>query len=387
MRYRTRAWICVLAVLFQARLYAGSGAHNAVDEALFREAGRIVQSLDDRLLAAQVIMTGIDRNVLDSATENLLHAVPAGAIMLFRYNLAASAEQVSLFLQGVSALTTAGTGGIAPFIAVDHEGGSVYRFSGGVVSRLPAPGSYGEAAKTRDAEAVLREVEADAKRSGEELRAIGVSVNLAPVAEVLTEENRAFLDDRSYGPNARFTTTAAAAFVRGMEAAGVACAIKHFPGHAGGDPHKRTVIMNGDRESLARLVEPFAELIRRRPAMVMVSHALVPAWDKERNASLSPAVIGQWLREELGYEGIVLADDFSMAALAGRNPETSVVEALNAGADMVMAWPLNLRKIHQAIFSALNEGRLDRSRLEDAAKRIIAEKLRRGLVPFSQEEG
>jgi beta-N-acetylhexosaminidase len=114
----------------------------------------------------------------------------------------------------------------------------------------------------------------------------------------------------------------------------------------------------------------------------MVSHVLVPAWDGERIGSLSPALIGEWLRKDMGFGGIVLADDFSMAAAASRlSPEEAAVASIAAGADMVMAWPMNLLKLRGAILKALEEGRLSRSRLEEAAARIIAEKIRLGLFP------
>jgi beta-N-acetylhexosaminidase len=115
--------------------------------------------------------------------------------------------------------------------------------------------------------------------------------------------------------------------------------------------------------------------------MVMVSHVLVSAWDSERSASLSSAVIGAWLRKDLGFTGVVLADDFAMGAVSSsRDPAEAVVEALNAGVDMVMAWPLNINAIHAAILAALREGRLPRKRLEDAATRIIYEKIRLGII-------
>jgi beta-N-acetylhexosaminidase len=355
--------------------------------------------MDSRLLAAQTIMTGINgAGALDEFMEARLRAVPAGGIMLFKYNLTGETERIPPFLEAVSALIAGEPAsspsqdrealrslpGILPFVAVDHEGGSVFRFSRGV-SRLPAPGSYWEASRIRGPAAVLAQLEAEARKSGEELRALGIRLNLAPVAEVLTQGNRAFLDDRSYGPDPAFTAAAAEAFVRGMEAAGIACAVKHFPGHAGEDPHRGRVSLAGSREALDAMTSPFAALIRRGTPMIMVSHALVPAWDGERIASLSAPVIRQWLRETLGFKGIILADDFSMAALEGRNPESLAVEALNAGVDMVMAWPMNLLGIHRAIVRALEENRLPRRRLEEAAERILAEKLRLGLIALPQE--
>jgi beta-N-acetylhexosaminidase len=225
-------------------------------------------------------------------------------------------------------------------------------------------------------------LESAARRSGREIRALGLTMNLAPVAEPLTKENQPFLGDRSYGPDPFFTERAAAAFVRGMEAAGISCVVKHFPGNTGVDPHKEAVTLDIDREGLDRTTAPIAALIRSGIPAVMVSHTLVPARDSRRIASLSPLVITEWLRGELGFTGIVLADDFSMGAVASftSSPEDAVVDALNAGVDMVMAWPGNLTAIHAAILKALREGRISRTRLEEAAERILYEKIRRGLI-------
>jgi beta-N-acetylhexosaminidase len=225
-------------------------------------------------------------------------------------------------------------------------------------------------------------VETDAFKSGRELRELGLTLNLAPVAEILTEENRDFLEDRSYGPDPVFTEAAAAAFIRGMDRAGIAAVVKHFPGNAAADPHGGKVLLKSDGDSLDAMVRPFASLIQEPgPSAIMVSHVIIPAWDGERNASLSPAVIQTRLREELGFTGIVLADDFSMGAVAasGLRPADAAVEALIAGVDMVMTWPMNIREIRGAILAAVQNGRLSRERLRDAAARIIAEKIRYGI--------
>jgi beta-glucosidase-like glycosyl hydrolase len=112
----------------------------------------------------------------------------------------------------------------------------------------------------------------------------------------------------------------------------------------------------------------------------MVSHVRVPAWDAERSASLSPAVISGWLRGELGFNGVVLADDFSMAGSTERDTARAVTAALNAGVDMVMCWPFNLATVHRAVLAALTEGRISRDRLVEATARIIEVKMRAGLV-------
>ncbi|MDR3336539.1 MAG: glycoside hydrolase family 3 protein, partial [Treponema sp.] len=117
------------------------------------------------------------------------------------------------------------------------------------------------------------------------------------------------------------------------------------------------------------------------PPMVMVSHVLVPAWDAERSASLSPRVIRDWLRGELGFNGLILADDFSMGAVSSaKSAGEASVEALIAGVDMVMTWPFNFTAVHRAILSSLRNGELSRERLREAAERIIYEKIRSGLI-------
>jgi beta-N-acetylhexosaminidase len=210
---------------------------------------------------------------------------------------------------------------------------------------------------------------------------------LGPVAETLDKENRLFLDTRSYGPAADFTETAAAVFVKSMDCAGIASAVKHFPGNTAADPHDGVSTIKADREQLNELVKPFTKIIRDvQPPAMMVSHAMVPALDSKRNASLSSEVIQNWLRGELGFEGIVLADDFSMGAVAalGLRPGTAAVEALNAGVDMIMVWPKDLVAVHASILEALKAGRLSRERLLEAASRVIAGKIRYGLIALSE---
>jgi beta-N-acetylhexosaminidase len=337
--------------------------------------------MEDRLLAAQVIMAGIDGNgSLGEPMKVLLRAAPAGGIMLFGYNLKAEKQDIRPFLEALSDLIA--ESGIVPFIAVDHEGGSVHRF-GTAIERLPPPFFFWDMAQNEGKEYALKVVEESARRSGGELRALGITMNLAPVAEVLTGENRPFLEDRSYGPDAAFEEDAAAAFIRGLSAAGIVCVVKHFPGNTGIDPHRAVPVLAGDRKTLDRMIRPFAGLIRREaPSALMVSHGIVPAWDEKQNASLSAPLIRGWIREDLGFTGIVLADDFSMDAVAalGFSPEAAAVEALNAGVDMVMTWPKDLKSLHSAIMEAVTRGVLSRERLQEAAEHILFEKIRYGLI-------
>jgi len=213
---------------------------------------------------------------------------------------------------------------------------------------------------------------------------LGINLNFAPVAEYITDDNRNFLESRSYGHDPSFAGEAAAAFIGGMERAGVLCVIKHFPGSAGPDPHYSPSILNGDKVALNRLVHPFAALIKNGARAVMVAHTAVPKIDSEI-ASLSAAVMGNWLREELGFGGLIITDDFTMAAAGGMKSEEAAIRSIAAGADMVLVWPSDLKRTHSAFVSALEDGRLSRERLREAAQRVIYEKLRMGLIEREED--
>jgi beta-N-acetylhexosaminidase len=385
-----------LAGLPGGELAGQEGAASAIGD----RAARIAASLDDSTLASQVIMSGVDgSSLLGAEMRRIFQDCPPGAVMLFRYNLNTPKDEVRRFIAqcvGAAGVPLAAAGPapqgppgpalIPPLIAADHEGGQVHRFGPGI-SRLPPAESWGKLAEKEGRAAALAALEAAAYSSGKELRDLGLTLNLAPVAETLTDDNRPFLEDRGFSGENDFTAAAAAAYIRGMERAGIGCVAKHFPGNSGIDPHHAAPVLAGSREELAWTVQPFADLIRGASsggppvAGIMVSHVLVPAWDPDRIGSFSPVLINRWLRGDLGFQGLVLADDFSMTASASRlNPEEAAVLSLAAGADMVMAWPSGLRKLREVILAALERGSLSRPRLEEAAARIIAEKIRLGLL-------
>jgi len=357
---------------------ADAGTHSL----FMAQAAEIAASLDDSTLAAQVLLTGIDgKAALSPDMKALLGRIPAGGIMLFKYNLDTPKDDVKALLSEAASLV-AGKAGIPPFMAVDHEGGLVHRFGPGI-TKLPSAFSFWELAQKEGTAAALARAEMEYSLSAGEIRGLGITLVLGPVAEKLDNDNRLFLDTRSYGSDPDFTRDAALAFIKSMDSAGIACAVKHFPGNTAADPHSGATTLKADKAALDDMVKPFAEIIRSfPPAAVMVSHVKVPAVDNKTIASLSPLVIRGWLRGELGFEGIVLADDFIMAAVSaqGIDPAAAAVEALNAGVDMIMTWPRNISAVHAAVLQALGDCRLTRSRLREAACRIIAAKIQYGLL-------
>ena len=368
--------LCFFLLLIAPAVFAESDAR-AVSAA-----AELAASLNDSDLAAQVLITGIDgRQRPVPAMRALLERMPAGGIMFFRYNLDTSAGEVKALISETGRIS-AGRTGILPFMAVDHEGGYVHRF-GAVAERLPSAFYFWELAQKAGQAPALAQAGIMYTRSAREIGELGINMVLGPVAEILDRENEIFLETRSYGPSADFVQAAASVYIKSMDSAGIVSVVKHFPGNTSTDPHTGISVLRAEKPALDEMVKPFAGIISglNVPA-IMLSHVMVPAVDGRRNASLSRVIIENWLRGELGFNGIVIADDFSMGAVtdSGLSHEAAAVEALNAGVDMIMVWPRNLAPVHASILRALNNGALSRDRLLEAAQRIIREKIRYGII-------
>jgi len=341
-------------------------------------AQEIASSMDDRLLVSQILISGTDgAEKMSAGMIELFTGIPAGGIMLFKYNLNVDNSAIQAHLAEISSLIR-DKSGISPFFAVDHEGGTVNRFRRGVAD-LPSAQSYWELFQSQGKQVALTKIENDSLKAGRELFNLGINMNFAPVAETLFDGNCTFLASRSYGSDSLFTASASSAFIRGMEQAGVLCVVKHFPASAGPDPHRSPSVLNIDKTELDKLVSPFTFVIKNDARSIMVAHTLATAVDN-KIASLSPIVMKNWLRDELGFDGIIISDDFTMAAAGSIKSEDAAVLSVIAGSDMILVWPGNLPKTYQAIMTALEDGRLSRERLQEAVQRIIYEKLKMGLV-------
>ncbi len=336
-----------------------------------------LRGLSTEQKAAQVLLIGVDGcGVPSEESLATVGSLCPGGVVLFGFNIGGEAASLGPF---VAALQDAAAGSVAALpliVALDHEGGAVFRFKGGM-TRLPPPSEVG--LRGAPYARLLGE------RAGLELRALGVNLALAPVVELLTADNRALLEQRSYGRNPEIVDAVAGAFIEGLQSAGVAATAKHFPGNAGVDPHRGLPRLDAQRDELARSYYPrFAAAIGHGVGAVLLSHVLVPAVDPERPATLSHALVTEELEERLGFEGLVITDDLYMGALSGtRRPERSAVEALAAGADLLMlSSGASALRVRDAIVRAVETGALPPGRLDDAAGRVIALKLR-----FAMAEG
>jgi beta-N-acetylhexosaminidase len=268
----------------------------------------------------------------------------------------------------------------APFIAVDQEGGRVSRLDG-ILEEIPPAAVW---AARRDPGLVA----ACAHAVGTGLRALGFSVNFAPVVDLSLPGEPNGIGDRGYGRDRRLVARLAHAYLRGLRAAGVAGCLKHFPGHGSArvDSHEALPRIDRDRPTLWREdLFPYRCLARLSP-MVMVAHAHYPSIMGESPwpASLSRIMVQRLLRGWLRFQGLVLTDDLQMGGVPIRHdPERVARRAVEAGNDVLLycrpgdhAW-----RAHRALVEEAASRPAFARRVRRAAERILALKRAWGVWP------
>jgi beta-N-acetylhexosaminidase len=354
----------------QQSVVSGSTARDFEAEAASR-----MQGLDLEEKAAQVLLIGIQGSGSPAqSTLALLERLPVGGVLLFSFNLPERPAGLGRYTSALQDAARRNASGLPLIIAIDHEGGAVFRFKGGGITRIPAPA---EVAVRGD-----RYASALGMAAGSELRALGVNMALAPVVELMTDHNKRFLGSRSYGRTAAIVDACAGAYIEGLQAEQVAAVAKHFPGNGAEDPHRGLPVLRIDRSTYERDYAPrFISAFKHGAAGVMLSHVLVESLDASNPATLSRGIVTGELKGKLGFRGLVLTDDLYMKALSEKTgPECAAVSALNAGADLLMLTAMEgAEKLRNAVAQAVREGALPAERLDDAVRRVIELKLRFNL--------
>lgn len=207
-----------------------------------------------------------------------------------------------------------------------------------------------------------------------EARGVGIDVVFSPVADVASEPGNPIVGVRSYGAHVATVSEFTTAFVRGCEAGGAVATVKHFPGHGHttADSHIGLPVVDADRAAIdKRELAPFIAAIRTGARAIMTAHvaypALAPAGEP---ATLSPAILTEILRGDLGFEGVVITDALLMGAIAERyDPGEAAVRALEAGADILLL-PKDVDVTLKGVFAAVRSGRLTEDRLDASLARI-----------------
>ncbi|MGN0064558.1 MAG: glycoside hydrolase family 3 protein [Nocardioides sp.] len=323
-------------------------------------AAELVGGLTVRQLAGQVIVASWSGTEAPTEIVERLHL---GGVIAFGANIT-STDQIRRVNRR---LQRADDREWPLLIGVDQEGGLVERVRG-EATRFPTFMTAGAAQDDAVTTAAYR-------ASGLELRHLGFTTTFAPVADVTRGPADPVIGSRSASDRpgtAAFATTAASA---GLAEAGVVGVLKHFPGHGSvtADSHHTLPVQ---RRSLAQLrrtdLVPFRHAVQAGASAVMTGHLDVRAVDAGVPASLSRKVVTGLLREELGFEGLVVTDSLSMAGVAaGRTPERIAVRAIRAGND-VLLMPSSPRRARDGLVAAVRGGSLDRQTLARAAARQVA---------------
>lgn len=308
----------------------------------------------------RLLMVDIPGRTLDGDTAAFLQQHQIRAVCLFRKNLGTEDEIRALVADLRRTL------GPQALIAMDQEGGSVVR-----ATSLPqAPGAMALGAVN---DAVLARGVGAAVARG--LRHLGLNWNFAPVLDVNSNPANPVIAERSFGADPDRVTRLALAWLQGSQAEGVACCVKHFPGH--GDTHQDShhalpVVDKSLAELEALELRPFRALSAYAPSL-MTAHIVYPQLDPERPATLSPTLLSGLLRSLMGYRGVVITDALMMKAVHDRwGHARAAVLALQAGADMPLAQGSRSDQLAalQAIGDAQRNGTLDPVRLHAAEARL-----------------
>ncbi len=332
---------------------------------------KLVANMSDADKVGQLMMIGIHGKTLNDDAKFMLNEYRVGGIILFDRNME-SKDQVRTLITDIN--KTSKSAGLTPlFIGIDQEGGAVARMEDQLIKVPPAE----ELGKEPIEQAVSL-----AKQSGTELKDLGFNINFAPVADL------GLTYGRSFSTNPDEVVRYASAVGKAYDEAGLWYSYKHFPGigKTDVDLHADTSVVPVSKETLLNEdTKVFVDLIKQSKPnsyAIMVSHAMYPQIDADHPSSLSKAIITDWLRKDMGYNGVVVTDDMDMGALAKHYTFGDMaVQSILAGSDILLVCHEyeHMQEAYNGLMKAVKDGRISKERLDESVKRILLMKMSRGL--------
>lgn len=344
------------------------------------EVEKILESMTLEEKAAQIFfvtpedITGVDTaTVAGDATRQALETYPVGGIVYFSKNILEPEQTRSIL--GNTWEYSREVMKIPVWLGVDEEGGEVARVAENPqfqVTRYESMRSIGD---TGDPEQAYQAGETIASY----LKDLGFNMDFAPDADVITNPQNTVIGDRSFGTDPSLVGEMTADAVAGFQDQGISACIKHFPGHGQteGDTHEGYAYTEKTLEEMKNSdLIPFQEGIRAGADFVMVSHISAPnAISQDLPASLSSEFITDLLREEMGFEGIIITDAMNMGAITEHyDSAQAAVMAFEAGADMILM-PEDFQAAYEGILQAVSSGTISEERLDESVTRILEIKL------------
>ncbi len=322
----------------------------------------------------QLFMIGFTGTSVSSELASFIKEYKPGGVIVFSRNLESPAQIIELTtaLQACSPHSPL-------LISIDQEGGRVSRLPKGFTI-FPACEVLGRCNSAELAYAV-------AATTAAELKAVGINMNMSPVLDVNSNPDNPVIGDRAFGSDPETVSELGGATIAGLQDNRIVACGKHFPGHGDTavDSHKELPVVNATMERLREIELPaFRHAVRQGVAAMMTAHVLYPALDAYLPATLSEAIVTGLLRNEVGYDGLVLTDDLEMHAIVDHyGVDDAAVRAFAAGCDMLLICKDANREAAAiaAVEHAVTTGQIPRHRLERSLTRIAAVK-RQYVIPY-----
>ena len=393
MKRRLLSILLVLSMIISSNNFVACAANSRVQE--------IMSNMTLREKVEQMFMMDVrkwgdkDLTVLNTNFKSLIRDYNFGAIILFAENVKETKQTLEL-TQALQAAAIS-DGGIPLIIATDQEGGRVYRLGSGTA----LPGNMAVAATGKTSNAYK-----SGKVIGSEVSALGINTTLAPVVDINNNPNNTVIGVRSYSDSASVVGKYAAQTIKGLSEYNVISCVKHFPGHgdtATDSHYGLPIVKKTKKQLLANELKPYKTVIKQGVDMVMTAHILYPKVEKDKvksnktgkkeslPATMSDEFVKKILKKELGFKGIVCTDAMNMKGVADYwNESQAAINAIKAGVDM-LCMPVtirskddikNLDKVLDKIVSAVQNGKIPESRIDDACRRILTVKMNRGILDY-----
>jgi beta-N-acetylhexosaminidase len=284
-------------------------------------------NLDEKI--GQMVMAGVDGYQINEHARSLIKEYQVGGFILFGQNISSTKQTLDL----VNSLKAANADSKAPLLlGIDNEGGRVSRMPNEYV-KIPTSKLIGQA-NSSDLSYDIGQL------LGQEVNALGLNLDFAPVLDINSNPNNQVIGDRSFGSDPQLVGKLGLATMQGIESQNVISVVKHFPGHGDTsvDSHIGLPIVYNGRDRLESFeLVPFQQAISNHAEMVMVAHILLPKIDSRYPASLSPTLISDWLKGRLGFQGVVITDDLTMGAIVKHyDIGKAAVQSVKAGSDIVL---------------------------------------------------
>jgi len=369
---------CFLAVVFLVTGCTNDGKDssegNDREEHVPTIKERVAQmTLDEKI--GQLMMVGVDGERFTSDMEDLIQKEKVGGIILLPKNIS-SAEQTMKLLNDLKNANEVNE--IPLFLSVDEEGGTI--------SRLPD--EFDELPTTREIGKMNKpdfSLEVGKFLAGQ-VKSLGYNMNMAPVLDVDSNLDNPVIGDRSFSSDPDIVASLGIATMKGMQEEQVIPVVKHFPGHGDTsvDSHSALPILEADMDRLNALeLIPFKNAIDEGADAVMTAHILFPKIDSAHPATLSEKLVNGLLREQLGFEGVIITDDLTMGAIrTSYSAGQAAVRAFLAGHDILLICHEydNYYMAIQAMKEAVTSGKIAEDRVDESVERILKLKEKYGLT-------